>query len=432
MVTPLRLAPPPPRPHPDACWRVVIVRLSAAGTERVGGALGRPLRLRGPVVPAVVYTGADGVAAHRLADELRDAGCDVVVVEEPLGGHAFCAIHPPQLCAETCRACRAPVCPGCRLDANGRDLCEACARTAQNRDRIVRVRHLFALFVFCAFLYAVHQWQVREDRLLDPHGPVDVIVYQFVPPGLASAPLVRALNREGSRTTLKAISDWYRGEHTRYTGDTGDYLDLTLRAPWVTTVSPPRLEDPDAAWWDLLHRAWGYTRYFHDLARSFGDDPDAHTARVYVVYGEGQGDLASESRGSRKGRVAISYIPVTGASMAYAQLTVAHELGHILGADDLYDEDTYQARFPEGFVDPWARPPYPQRYAELMAGDIPISPVDEREIESLSDVRIGYRTAASMGWIPGARADAWYTPPAASLDPVLIDVGPADLGESEP
>ncbi len=411
-------------------WLVVIVRLPRTAPESVRGPLGRGIRRRGGAeVPAVVHQGSDPVAANRLAEELRGVGAEVVVVEEANGGQALCGTHPPQLTAEDCIRCQAPICPGCRLEAGGAQLCLRCFREATQRASRGRLRQLFAVFVFAVFVYELWEFSRREQELLDPAGPVDVAIYQFVQPEAAAAPLIRELNALDPTTSLRSIASWYTREHARYTGDLSAYLNLSVYGPWPLATAPPALAEPDDPWWRIMLQSWQYPRYFHALARAHGHDPDARGARVYVIYGVERGDLAADSRGSRSGRIAVSFIPVNSASLAYAKVTVAHELGHVLGARDLYDPDTYLARYPEGYVQPFADPLFPQRYAEVMAVDVPYSPTDEREIRSLEDARVGYRTAAEMGWISPEQADLYYAPQGVSPETMLGPPPPPDAPE---
>ena len=96
--------------------------------------------------------------------------------------------------------------------------------------------------------------------------------------------------------------------------------------------------------------------------------------------------------------------------MAASDYLHCHEIGHALGAVDTYDPVNSRANHPQGFVEPFANPLYPQRFAELMAVDIPLSPNLEKEVSALGDVRIGHQTAADMGWIDPEQAQIFYAP----------------------
>ena len=107
----------------------------------------------------------------------------------------------------------------------------------------------------------------------------------------------------------------------------------------------------------------------------------------------------------------------------YPLATLAHEIGHALGASDAYDPATSHAEHPYGYVEPFADPLYPQTYAELMAVDIPLGPKREREVSSLNQLRVGHRTAAELGWIPPEQADLFYTPAEIMPEDKLKPVG---------
>ena len=122
-------------------------------------------------------------------------------------------------------------------------------------------------------------------------------------------------------------------------------------------------------------------------------------------------DLASHSRGSQKGHLAVPYVGVEESNPAYGVVTVAHEIGHALGADDSYDMASGHAVYPGGFVDPFVEGIYPQRYAELMSPDIPEAPGTEREVSSHYQVQIGHQTASQLRWISPEEAEAFYSGP---------------------
>ena len=179
-----------------------------------------------------------------------------------------------------------------------------------------------------------------------------------------------------------------------------------------------------------MFRAWQYPRYFRQLAQDHGISTEKYTVKVYVVYGGTSPDMAAHSRGSRKGRVATAFISLDERNPGYPLVTIAHEIGHALGALDTYNPETSHSTHPEGFVEPFADPLYPQRFAELMAVDIPIAPQVEQEISQLDQLRVGHRSAADMGWIAPEQADLFYTPPAIAPEEKL-DTPPSEQGVEE-
>jgi hypothetical protein len=60
-----------------------------------------------------------------------------------------------------------------------------------------------------------------------------------------------------------------------------------------------------------------------------------------------------------------------------------------------------------------------------MAVDVPLSPTEEFEVTTLKQLKVGYDTAAGMGWIGPEQAKLFYTPPALSPDERL-DQTPAE------
>ena len=62
---------------------------------------------------------------------------------------------------------------------------------------------------------------------------------------------------------------------------------------------------------------------------------------------------------------------------------IAHELLHTLGATDKYDAQTNQPMQPDGFAEPDLEPLYPQSFAELMGGRIPVSSTESTTPDSL-------------------------------------------------
>lgn len=394
----------PPAPNGPR-WLVVLVRpphdgLSDASVPTSGSRM----------FPALLLSTHDRTEADTLAHNLRDEGALVAVIGEGERAPVTCERHPPQLLGRNCNVCGQAICAMCFSEAGGHRRCTACAAKERNANRRRRLRQLFSLFLFAVFCFKVAQWVRAEAAHLDPARGIRVAVFQFAPAEELGDPLIKALNEPNGPYSLLGVQDWYSREFARFTGAGGAMLHMGVFGPWATDVAPPTIRGEDAAWWQIAWTSWAFSSYWHGLAREFGAEPDAWDARVYLVYGRESGDLAADSRGSSTGRIAVSFVSLNDPDPAYAQVTVAHELGHVFGAEDLYDGSTYLAQVPYGLAEPFRKSPYPQRYAEVMAVDRPISPTMESEVKSLEEVRVGFHSAALMGWIEPNQADAYYYP----------------------
>lgn len=80
-------------------------------------------------------------------------------------------------------------------------------------------------------------------------------------------------------------------------------------------------------------------------------------------------------------------------------VVTAHELLHTLSASDKYDLLTGQPIYPDGFANPDKQPLYPQDFAELMGGYVPINVAEKKIPLSLDQTLIGPKTAREIGWI---------------------------------
>jgi len=100
-----------------------------------------------------------------------------------------------------------------------------------------------------------------------------------------------------------------------------------------------------------------------------------------------------------KGRVGLVNIFADKSYARQNNVIVAHELLHTVGATDKYDLSNNQPAYPTGFAEPEKLPRYPQDFAELMAGRIPLSENEAEIPEELGQTLIGDLTAREIGWI---------------------------------
>ena len=71
---------------------------------------------------------------------------------------------------------------------------------------------------------------------------------------------------------------------------------------------------------------------------------------------------------------------------------------HTLGASDKYAGLDSLPVFPIGYAEPDRDPLYPQRYAEIMGGRVPLSAHQAKIPTALRNVRIGGATALEINW----------------------------------
>lgn len=297
-----------------------------------------------------------------------------------------------------------------RLRAAGAEV--VVAREAEDRPELVRqrrwrrTRQLAWGLLLAVVVFKVFELQARNEELLFGGRVVDVGVMQFVSPDDQGVPIVA---RMSDGTAVAAVEDWFNGEYHRYTGDTDPWVDLVPEGPWGVPLEPPSL-DREMPALSRAARSISYIWWWEALARDQGLEPEDYGVRLYVAYMGRGADSAADSRGDSKRRTAIAHVSVDESNLAYVQTTLAHELAHALGATDRYDPHTFLAEYPEGYVEPFEAPLFPQSYAELMAVDRPVGMHDEREVRHLDELRIGHRTAAELRWIEHDDADAFYAP----------------------
>jgi hypothetical protein len=122
--------------------------------------------------------------------------------------------------------------------------------------------------------------------------------------------------------------------------------------------------------------------------------------RLYLLYHDPDTTPAlSHSTALNKGR--IGRVNLFG-NTSYAKqnlVITAHELLHTLTASDKYDLATTLPAYPDGFAEPSKSPLYPQDFAELMGGRVPVSETKAEIPKSLSQTLIGQKTAREIGWM---------------------------------
>ncbi|MCG2635286.1 MAG: hypothetical protein J4A00_10325 [Gammaproteobacteria bacterium] len=143
--------------------------------------------------------------------------------------------------------------------------------------------------------------------------------------------------------------------------------------------------------WSLKFRFW-VTR------QDWMSDLGPERIHLFLLYHEArEGVTLPHSVGLEKGHVGFAHLFASGGQTRRNQVVIAHELLHTLGATDKYGHDGMPVH-PDGFAEPDRSPLYPQRYAEIMGGRIPVTSTTAEMPGGLKSSRIGTRTACEIRW----------------------------------
>jgi hypothetical protein len=196
------------------------------------------------------------------------------------------------------------------------------------------------------------------------------------------------------RQKFEVIETFFESEARHFGLPLSDPID-TFLAPQIAArpPAPPFGRNVlEIMLWSLRFRYWAWS---HDTHK--GPKPDV---RLFVVYFDpARSQTVEHSTGLEKGLLGIVNAFASADQEASNAVVIAHELLHTFGATDKYDRGTNAPSFPDGYADPDARPRYPQRQAEIMAGRIPITETQSEIPRNLKRVVIGEKTAREINWL---------------------------------
>jgi hypothetical protein len=201
---------------------------------------------------------------------------------------------------------------------------------------------------------------------------------------------------------VPALEDALTREFARYGGSFPPFR-LHRFGPIPEPVTPPEA-DPDPGPFEPVRISfdlWRYARKNDELAGVPDALGGAYDGKVYVVLSAPRSSRRAlvEGLGQEGGRIAVAHIELSQDSVDFGLFVVAHELFHLLGADDRYGPDG-NAILPDGLGDPDREPLYPQDGAEIMARGRVIEPGREAPPGDLVELRVGEATAREIGWLP--------------------------------
>jgi hypothetical protein len=193
-----------------------------------------------------------------------------------------------------------------------------------------------------------------------------------------------------------AIEEFIVEEAGRYAVKT-DYgapmeIDLAPEVHASPPMPPRRGNVLQIMFWSLRLRYWAW--------RNDDYNGPAPHIRIFVRYFDPNSTQQLEhSLGLVKGMLGVVNAFAGRRMTATNNVVIAHEMLHTLGATDKYDSISNLPVFPEGYAEPGVNPRFPQKFAELMGGRIPISEAQAEMPQDLSYVLIGERSAQEINWL---------------------------------
>ncbi len=240
------------------------------------------------------------------------------------------------------------------------------------------------------FLVAAGSW-LAKLRSTDWDAPLVVALYPIAGDHSSRTwEFVRGLSVED----FSDIEDFFSEEAAQY--------GLALTQP-VDVVLGPVLDEPPPAppaehslpgtvWWSLSMRYWGWR-----VAREYGPPADI---QIFVLFHDpARSDRLRHSMGLQKGLLGVVHAFADVRQVGTNNVIIAHEFLHTLGATDKYDPRTSLPLYPAGYAEPLRVPRFPQRYAEIMGGRIPLSETRAEQPWGFGQVLVGEFTAREIRWV---------------------------------
>lgn len=247
-----------------------------------------------------------------------------------------------------------------------------------------------AVLLFVLATVAQAAWLAKRDAT-DWDGPITVVLYP--------------INADGSPVAERYLSSLDVARYApiaEFMADQAEVWGVRVREPVELRLAPrvasrpPEIPAPGnplaVAAWSLQLRWWAWRNDTYTGVR--------RNVRLFLLYHDDERTpRLAHSTGLEKGLIGVVNVFANPRMSAQNNVIIAHEMLHTLGATDKYDLATNQPLHPQGYAEPDRVPLLPQRFAEIMAGRIPVAPGRAEQAESLGSTLIGPLTAREIGWV---------------------------------
>jgi hypothetical protein len=193
---------------------------------------------------------------------------------------------------------------------------------------------------------------------------------------------------------LKPVEKFMKDEAVRLGRDSRASIEVRLHSTILSLPpEPPHSANPlEAILWSLQIRWWSYRN-----GETAGPGPQVKLFLLY--YDPARYSRLGHSTGLQKGLLGRVNLYASREMESQNNVVITHEFLHTLGATDKYESNTNLPKYPEGYAIPDQAPRFPQHFAEIMAGRIPISENVADIPAGLNETIIGEKTAREINWL---------------------------------
>lgn len=245
------------------------------------------------------------------------------------------------------------------------------------------------ILLLLLFMVAATTW-LTQWRSTDWSRSQWLVIYPINGDGRAATDdYIRRLGED----SFRSIEEFMAREGTHYGINVAQPIEIRI-APQVHALPPPpppSRQPLEVALWSLHMRWWAWRNDSYDGPGNL---------KMFVVYHDPtQRDRLDHSLGLQKGLLGVVQAFADARQAEQNNVIIAHELLHLFGASDKYDLASNQPYYPIGYAEPDRQPLYPQQFAEIMGGRIPISAHEAEIPRHLLGVMVGEATAREIRWI---------------------------------
>lgn len=258
--------------------------------------------------------------------------------------------------------------------------------------KVFSYRNIRVLILLSVLAIAAIYTQDQHLNTTSWFKPIDVVIFPINGDGNnKTADYIQQL----SIKDFQDIDNFFRRGAERYHLVT-DRPVRTQLGPSIDNLPPSPPQDRNSIFavifWSLKLRYWAYQHTPDNLTNN-------DRIRLYVIYHQSKdGQALAHSLGLQKGLIGIIHAFADRKQNSQNAVVMAHEILHTVGASDKYAHNNHPI-YPDGYAKPEQKPLYPQRYAEIMAGRIPLSDTQTKIPAHLKFTLVGEKTAKEINWI---------------------------------